>query len=860
MLTERTGELARLSEALADCERGTGRVVLIGGGPATGKTALLDELPGLVGDRARLLRAVGSRAERNLGLGVVTQLLDAEPCVRDRLAPLDSRTWEEVGEQLLASGPPLVLAVDDVHFADSASQRVLLYLRRRLASARLLLVLTEWDRPHLAREPLHAELVRQPDHRIDLRPLSEAGAAQLIQDRGDRAATAFALTGGNPALLTALAEDGLGVGPRFRRAVLDCLTRWGPDFLAVAEALAVLGDAATPPLVAELRSTSAPVVGPVLEALEAAGLLRDQRLRHPDVVLESLDSEDAACLHTRAAELLHRRGAPAVEVARHLAAAGAVPGRWALRPLRHAAEQSVVDDAELAVRCLELALKACEDERERVELSAALVRAAWRINPALADRHLGPLAGRSDLGWREAVPVVRLRFWQGDPAGELLRATRARAGAPHPRAAAELRIATEWIHGGLADHVPLAADGTSWQRTAHLLETWASGAPSDALRAAEHVLQSCAHDVLPEAASAAVLALDHTGHADRARHWCDVLTDQARRQGATTARALITAVRADMSWRRGDLIAAETQAQEAMRLLHPQSWGVLVGLPLSTAILANSALGRHDVAADLLTRPVPEQMAATTFGLHHLHALGRHALATGRTLAALDAVERVATRMRGANAAMPTTLPWRSDLAQAYLLLGRRDEARQLVTEQLASASGGVRVRAIALRVLAACSGGHQRVSLLGEALPLLERCGDRLELARALADLSQAHSELGQLSNARLVLRKADQVAKACQAEVLPHRVRDDLGTRPPREVASTTTPLLSEAERKVAELAARGETNREIGRRLHITVSTVEQHLTRVYRKLDVRNRTELPAELSHLDDDSGDLLQPL
>ncbi|TDD09004.1 LuxR family transcriptional regulator, partial [Saccharopolyspora terrae] len=70
--------------------------------------------------------------------------------------------------------------------------------------------------------------------------------------------------------------------------------------------------------------------------------------------------------------------------------------------------------------------------------------------------------------------------------------------------------------------------------------------------------------------------------------------------------------------------------------------------------------------------------------------------------------------------------------------------------------------------------------------------------------------------------------------------------------------TPLLSEAERKVAELAARGQTNREIGRRLYITVSTVEQHLTRVYRKLNVRKRTELPAELSRLNDseDSHDV----
>jgi DNA-binding NarL/FixJ family response regulator len=57
----------------------------------------------------------------------------------------------------------------------------------------------------------------------------------------------------------------------------------------------------------------------------------------------------------------------------------------------------------------------------------------------------------------------------------------------------------------------------------------------------------------------------------------------------------------------------------------------------------------------------------------------------------------------------------------------------------------------------------------------------------------------------------------------------------------------ILSEAEWRVAELASSGHTNREIATKLYITVSTVEQHLTRVYRKLEVRNRKDLPASLA-------------
>ncbi|MFJ8430697.1 response regulator transcription factor [Kitasatospora sp. NPDC094019] len=56
----------------------------------------------------------------------------------------------------------------------------------------------------------------------------------------------------------------------------------------------------------------------------------------------------------------------------------------------------------------------------------------------------------------------------------------------------------------------------------------------------------------------------------------------------------------------------------------------------------------------------------------------------------------------------------------------------------------------------------------------------------------------------------------------------------------------VLSRAELRVAELAARGRTNRQIAHELFITVSTVEQHLTSSYRKLRVRRRAELPPHL--------------
>jgi DNA-binding NarL/FixJ family response regulator len=56
-----------------------------------------------------------------------------------------------------------------------------------------------------------------------------------------------------------------------------------------------------------------------------------------------------------------------------------------------------------------------------------------------------------------------------------------------------------------------------------------------------------------------------------------------------------------------------------------------------------------------------------------------------------------------------------------------------------------------------------------------------------------------------------------------------------------------LTPAEQRVAELAAKGSSNKEIARTLHVTVSTVEAHLSRAYAKLGVRSRSQLASRLS-------------
>jgi DNA-binding CsgD family transcriptional regulator len=137
------------------------------------------------------------------------------------------------------------------------------------------------------------------------------------------------------------------------------------------------------------------------------------------------------------------------------------------------------------------------------------------------------------------------------------------------------------------------------------------------------------------------------------------------------------------------------------------------------------------------------------------------------------------------------------------------------------------------------------RPKVLRQAVTCLDGSDDRSVLARGLVDLAAAYHTFGEVRRERLIGRRAWTVASQCRADPLIRMVADDSG-----QVAGAVGDRvieLSAAEQRVAALVALGHTNREIGRQLVITVSTVEQHLTRIYRKLGAAGRVELAALLS-------------
>ncbi|GGS16354.1 AAA family ATPase [Actinokineospora fastidiosa] len=855
--TDHDTALTELMGLFEDCRAGHGGLALITGGLASGKTRLLNRFCAHAREAgALLLTATGSRAERALRAGVIDQLFHGAglpPAVADRMSRVVSpRADEESGSDArtmrqgcammvhevcsavleLSRERPVVLGIDDVQFADSSSLQFILYLRKRMASARVLIALTEWEQPQPTLPVFHAEITRRQHHRIGLAPLSEAGIAALLPDRPDLAPVWHRVSGGNPMLVQAMADDlAAGItadderaGPAYGRAVLACLHRWEPYLLDVARAVAVLGDERDRELVARLAGTTPDVADRAERILTGAGLLTDGGFRHAAAaaaVLAAMPVAQRSTMHTVAAELRYQRGAAASTVAAHLLAADRVVAGWSVPVLLDAAEQAMTgDDAAGAVRLLELALR---DGDQRLEVTKALVRALWWTNPSAAAAHIGPLHAAmwvGELRGRDAVTLVRHALWTGDQ-DTALRALGMLADAPEPldpQSAAELRMIAQWFHGRgpvAAAAEALSAEGDDpWTATARTLGAiWTGQADGATVAAAELILSnSWPGHTAPEMVATALLILAHGGGTERAAEWCERLAADAARRGAPTWQAMVEGVRADIALRRGEAVAAAARAEAAMGLLLPQGWGVSIGYPLSILIAANTVLGRHAVVEQLMRLRVPEAMFDTLCGLRYLHARGRALMATGRVLAAISDFQNCGRRMRAWGVDLPALVPWRTHLAEANLLLGRPDVADRHLSEQLRMPGCDKRTRGESLRLLAAAREPAHRSALLREAVECLRDCGDRAGLARAMADLGAATP-----------------------------------GGEPARAIADWADPVLSESERRVAELAATGHTNREIGRALYITVSTVEQHLTRVYRKLGVTGRADLPHRLA-------------
>ncbi|MCK2216267.1 LuxR family transcriptional regulator [Actinomadura sp. ATCC 31491] len=890
--------MALLRELLDDAVAGRGRIAVVTGAIATGKSHLLYGLTEQAFDHGALpLVATGSRAERDLPLGVLSQLVHNTPMMEQHRAvtlgllqegaraELAGDTLDHLDVQIvdalctilleLSERCPLLIAVDDAHHADRASQLCLTYLARRIKYAKIMLVFAAPDHAAHQRSLLHSDLLRQPHCRpVRLAHLTAEAVLRRVAERaGPEAAGRFGaacheLSGGNRLLVDALVEDfqaGGGPGERYAEAVLTCLHGTDPDLLLTARGLAVLGE---PDGVARLLGHGPAAVAQALQALNRAGLLAGGRFRHEGAraaVLAALDATDRTGLHRRAAELTHDEGAPVAVVAEHLLLAGCADDPWALSVLEDAAGQALRDGGvEAAIEYLKLAWQGCGDERRRARIATKLVRAAWRINPSTPAGHLAELTAalhKGHLGGGDAVVLAKALLWHGHVADakDVLHHLRELGGLDR-EGLAELAVARAWLRGACPSflaHLPEAGQEES-NSAAHslgvsrriesanaLVRALTEAPRPETTAVAERVLRGSRLDEMSmDTVESALLTLTYSGRPDRAAPWCDAFVEEAASRQAPSRQARLSAIRAEIALRTGDLAAAARDARRALEIIPPGSWGVAVGGPLGALLLAGAAMSRHEECLPYVTQPVPEAMLETRFGLLYLHGKARYTLTAGQAEQALRDLRLCGELMGLWGLDAPEFIPWRVDAAEALVRLGDHEQARLLLEEQLRrSDRRSRRVHGMAMRVLAATGESRHRVMLLRRSAELLQTGGDRYELARTLFDLIEAYHTIGEYRRAGMLTRRARSLAVECSADGLSQALSPD-GEHDGD--ASGVQPILSDAERRVAALAADGYSNRDISAKLYITVSTVEQHLTRVYRKLNVTRRSDLPARL--------------
>ncbi|WP_244933505.1 helix-turn-helix transcriptional regulator [Micromonospora tulbaghiae] len=901
-LAERHEQAALLRHNLDLTTDGSGQVIIVTGGIAVGKSALMRDFLERTGSAVVKLTAVASPSERNHTLGVMRQLLQEAP-LDGTLREHSTRLLDKAGPEVvppsviyglcqilldLAAHGPLVIAVDDADHADAASLDCLLYLARRLRSVPLLMLLNQPAVQAADLALFRAELARQPYHsRLRLLPLSPAGTREVLAEHlpavlvEHLAPAAHAVTGGNPSLVRALVDDQLPpsaelvVGAAFREAFVTCLHRYDNEFFQVVHALAILGEAAGRSAAGRLAGVDSDTVDHMLEVLAESGLLSpDGSFRHPEArtaVLRGGSQHDRAQNYQQAALILHQEGAGPTEVAQCLLTAATPPAAWAVSVLRKAAQLAMAaDDPDLAARQLRLAYQAEIDPAEQIIVQTQLASAEWQLDPAVAGRHLPALVAAAVEGRlhpRSVPAVVKQLAWQGriHEALVTLESANTHSAGHDLETVAALDAVSRYLsflYPDVALPEPptgqiLSASGIDRARSAFAMVRRALGnAPMEGTVAAVeelmHAFRTPTNRIPGEAVAAALETLLYTDAIEHAERWTSIVHEEVGQRAVPAWQAIFAGARAEVAFRRGDLAAAVELGRQALSQMSVTGWGVAVGGPLSTLILATTARGDREEAAAALETPVPSEMMRTPLGVRYLYARGRHRLATNRLRSALDDFQTCGRLMQSWDMDQPALAPWRAEAATALLNLGQPAQARKLAEEELRrSSERRTRSRALALRALGMTGSTQRCAGLLTEAVEIFEECGDLLELAHTLKSLGEAHRAMGDTAQARMVLHRANQIAAQCGAEVMQRRISPHRQRTPDRPRAAPNEAIrlaeLSEAERRVALLAAHGLTNREISARLYITLSTVEQHLTRVYRKLSIKSRNDLPRGLN-------------
>ncbi len=805
---------------------------------------------------------------------------------------------------------PGLLAIDDLHWCDGASLEFLHYLLHRLEELPIAIVMTRRLAHGGASSDTLDRIAAHPRVRVHtLAALGSTSVGELARDvLGDRAvddviAACQQATSGNPfyvhELLLALrderhlatgelAEHARALAPPVVGRILRVrVGRVGADGAALARSVAILGDDAPLRHAAELARLDVAAAARAADALAAVEILLAReplRFVHPLVrhaIANDIPPSERATRHLDAARLLHREGTEAERVAAHLLAGRPEGDPWAVEQLRAAARDArtlgvpqsaarylaralqeppsldartdVLAELGLAEAAagsprasghLEQAIAACGDARRRAELAlqrghalyaqglhrdatAAYVAGLGELPEDLTEPADHELHDALQTGFVATGSLLPEMHWRSaERCAELL--ARAQRG-PRTRAQRQLlaQAAVLATFRGEPAATTVAMAENAWDGGELIVQDGADGA----------------------AWSLVTAALSWSGELERSLEILDDVVADANRRASPHALATASYIRGCMELFQGHITAAHASLEQA-RDARRYGWGQFARAADAFQSLGLLLAGDPVAALEALVSTEPlETPRDLEDGMRLLVRAELH-LAAGRAREALDDA-LVVQRLAGSTICVFGLQSWRTTAAVAALALGRRREALAFAREEyeLAERTGAAHARIRAHRVLGLCEEGDRQLELLGAAAEIGAAGAPRLETVIALIEYGAALRRTNRRADARGPLQRAVDLSLGGGAHALHERARTELsatGARPRRERMLSGVGSLTPSELRIAELAAAGQSNREISQSLFVTPKTVEYHLRNTYRKLDISGRRDLASAL--------------
>ena len=794
----------------------------------------------------------------------------------------------------LAGERPVVVAFDDLQWLDSSSAGVLQIALRRLRDERVSILATVRRTPEVDTSlELEAAFPEERLTRLALGPLSLGALHDLLRERIGLALTRPELvrvheaSAGNPFFALELGRELLRTGVRpapgqalrvpeslhelldgrlarlptetgdivlfaaaLARPTIELVTAAHGNRDGVLEAL----DVAAREGVVELEGSSVRFAHPLLASISyenaapwkrravhgaLAGAVSDveERARHMALSVVGPDALAASYLD-EAAEHATARGAPAAAAELWELAAGLTPMDPDLvrqRRMRAADLHRLAGDFERAAALLEQVLPEVPSGLARSDVLFALVLTRIADPPELRELCGQALAEAAGDDIRSSR-ILAYRSWVQLMLGDV------RDGLADGRTALELAE-----HAG--DPVLLATAIAQVGRA----EAWAAeitpGLLERGVEIEDRLGLALEYDQSPRVTLGRHLV--RVGEIDRARTVLEEAAATAAARGDELTRGFVLGRLAMTEWHAGRLQRALDHSHAAIELAdqtaprHTRGWtrGIRALVEADLGLVDQSRASASEAMAFIAAGPDNMVTIPALGVLGHLELVLGNLEEAGRYLR--DLPERSLAR----GWADPTTPIW-EDAIEALTALGELEQARAYL-EQFERRSE--RIESIwALGVAARCRGllaareGDlaTAVGALELSLARLEGSAFPLELGRTLLCLGAARRQAREKKAAREMLEQAFAIFEELEARLWAERARAELARISGRRASSDG---LTETERRVAELAAHGRTNKEIAAELYMGVSTVEAHLSRVYRKLGIRSRASLAHGLS-------------